>query len=202
VTAVKDREGFPEPESEPEFERGLDAQMLGELHDLYALSKDSIVAGMLFITHNKPDAEDATQEAFAALVRVWRQRRHLPTNDNVRYVYGIAAHKAVDCKRRVLSWARALVRLGPLADPVGDVEQVVIDRELSRDAARRIAQLPRGQRAIAVLYLIAGMTPADIAAHLHANPSTVRTQLQTALVRLRAELRDQHEQIVWKEEQL
>ena len=87
-----------------------------------------------------------------------------------------------------LSWHRRLSRTSPRADveldsaPVGDGA----DQRAERDAMiRRLAGLPRRQRAAVVLRYYVGLSDADIAAHLGCREVTVRSQISRALASLR-----------------
>ncbi|MGH8862253.1 MAG: sigma-70 family RNA polymerase sigma factor [Jatrophihabitantaceae bacterium] len=90
-----------------------------------------------------------------------------------------------------LSWHRRLARTTPRADveahigPVGDSAE----QHAERDAMlRRLARLPRRQRAAVVLRYYAGLPDADIAAHLGCRETTVRSQISRALASLRVHL--------------
>ena len=86
-----------------------------------------------------------------------------------------------------LSWRRRLVRTTPRAEieppeSVSDGAQ----EHAERDAMiTRLAALPRKQRAAVVLRYYAGMSDADIAAHLGCREITVRSQISRALATLR-----------------
>ncbi|MGM1062254.1 SigE family RNA polymerase sigma factor [Saccharothrix sp. Mg75] len=94
-----------------------------------------------------------------------------------------------------LSWRRRLGRAAPRADvepearPVGDGA----DERAERDAMiRRLAGLPRKQRAAVVLRYYADLPDADIAAELGCRVSTVRSQISRALATLRIDLTADH----------
>lgn len=90
-----------------------------------------------------------------------------------------------------LSWHRRLARTSPRADVQPEMTQVA-DRaaeHAERDAMiRRLAGLPRRQRAAVVLRYYAGLSDADIAAHLGCRQPTVRSQISRALATLRLDL--------------
>lgn len=89
-----------------------------------------------------------------------------------------------------LSWRRRLARTSPSAEvlpdvPVGDGA----DDRAQRDAMiRRLARLPRRQRAAVVLRYYAGLPDAEIAAELGCRVTTVRSQISRALATLRVDL--------------
>lgn len=87
-----------------------------------------------------------------------------------------------------LSWRRRLARTSPRADLEAAMAEVADDAEVhaERDAMmRRLAALPRRQRAAVVLRYYAGLSDADIATHLGCQTPTVRSQISRALAALR-----------------
>jgi RNA polymerase sigma-70 factor (sigma-E family) len=90
-----------------------------------------------------------------------------------------------------LSWHRRLARTAPRADvepnPAGLSDGA--DERAERDAMiRRLAALPRRQRAAVVLRYYAGLPDAEIAAELGCRETTVRSQISRALAALRVDL--------------
>jgi RNA polymerase sigma-70 factor (sigma-E family) len=87
-----------------------------------------------------------------------------------------------------LSWRRRIARTSPRADLEPDTALVGdgADERAERDAMiRRLARLPRRQRAAVVLRYYVGLSDADIAAHLDCRQVTVRSQISRALMSLR-----------------
>ncbi|RKT71436.1 RNA polymerase sigma-70 factor (sigma-E family) [Saccharothrix variisporea] len=88
-----------------------------------------------------------------------------------------------------LSWRRRLARTSPRAEleDVGHGDGA--DERAERDAMiRRLANLPRRQRAAVVLRYYAGLPDAEIAAELGCRVTTVRSQISRALASLRVDL--------------
>lgn len=90
-----------------------------------------------------------------------------------------------------VSWHRRRFRAVPRADLESD--NTLVDDSTAahaeRDAMiRRLAELPRRQRAAVVLRYYAGLPDADIAEHLGCRESTVRSQISRALATLRLDL--------------
>ena len=90
-----------------------------------------------------------------------------------------------------LSWRRRLLRSSARADmeetaaPLSDGA----DERAERDAMiRRLADLPKRQRAAVVLRYYAGLPDAEIAAELGCRVTTVRSQISRALAALRVDL--------------
>jgi RNA polymerase sigma-70 factor (sigma-E family) len=90
-----------------------------------------------------------------------------------------------------LSWHRRLARTAPRADVEAETAAVAdgADEQAERDAMiRRLARLPRRQRAAVVLRYYAGLPDAEIAAQLGCREPTVRSQISRALAALRLDL--------------
>ena len=89
-----------------------------------------------------------------------------------------------------MSWHRRLARTAPRAE----IEHPAVatdsaDEHAERDAMiRRLARLPRRQRAAVVLRYYVGLADTDIAAHLGCREVTVRSQISRALASLRIDL--------------
>ncbi len=108
------------------------------------------------------------QEAFArTLVHWWRVRRG--TNP-AGYAYRVAFRLAFRRRRRAV----ALVQ----AD--GSVPDAIAAATLRVDVERRLAAMPAGRRRCAVLVLLVGLEPAEVARALRIAPSTVRKQVSLA----------------------
>jgi RNA polymerase sigma-70 factor (sigma-E family) len=85
-----------------------------------------------------------------------------------------------------VSWHRRLARTSPRAELEVDAVADGADQRAERDAMiRRLARLPRRQRAAVVLRYYVGMPDAEIAAHLDCREGTVRSLVSRALASLR-----------------
>jgi RNA polymerase sigma-70 factor (sigma-E family) len=90
-----------------------------------------------------------------------------------------------------LSWRRRLARTSPRAEvePATHGQSDGADERAERDEMiRRLAGLPRKQRAAVVLRYYAGMSDTEIAEHLDCRVPTVRSQISRALAALRIDL--------------
>lgn len=90
-----------------------------------------------------------------------------------------------------LSWHRRLARTSPRAEVEADSARLSdgADERAERDAMiRRLAGLPRKQRAAVVLRYYAGLPDAEIAVQLGCRVTTVRSQISRALATLRIDL--------------
>lgn len=89
-----------------------------------------------------------------------------------------------------LSWHRRLARTTPRADiEPAQTQGDGVAEWAERDAMiRRLAGLPRRQRAAVVLRYYVGLPDAEIAAQLGCRETTVRSQISRALAALRIDL--------------
>ena len=88
-----------------------------------------------------------------------------------------------------LSWRRRLTRTSSRAEVGSVVTSDGADERAERDAMiRRLAGLPRKQRAAVVLRYYAGLSDREIAAQLGCREPTVRSQIHRALRVLRVDL--------------
>jgi len=88
-----------------------------------------------------------------------------------------------------LSWRRRLARQSPRAEVEPGELSDGADERAERDAMiRRLAGLPRKQRAAVVLRYYAGLPDTEIAEQLGCRETTVRSQIHRALTTLRIDL--------------
>ena len=90
-----------------------------------------------------------------------------------------------------LSWHRRIARTTPQAEvdvKTPDIASAADQHAERDDMMRRIAGLPRKQRAALVLRYYVGLSDADIAVHLGCRQTTVRSQISRALSSLRLEM--------------
>lgn len=90
-----------------------------------------------------------------------------------------------------LTWYRRLARTVPRAEVEPDTARQPdrAEEHAERDAMiRRLAGLPRRQRAAVVLRYYVGLSDAEIAAELGCRVTTVRSQISRALATLRIDL--------------
>jgi RNA polymerase sigma-70 factor (ECF subfamily) len=123
---------------------------------------------------NAEDARDAAQEVFLRL------HRSLPSVDASRdagpWLYRVTANVATD----MLRTRRTMVPIDtvPLASRTPQYN--------GRDIEAALARLPEKERAAIVLRDIEGLSTAEVAEALGSSETTVRSQISTARVKLRA----------------
>lgn len=157
---------------EPEFEEFAARELPGLLR--YAV----------MLTGQSDLAQDLVQDV---LVKAHGQWRRVAAADHPRrYVTTMLTRTYLSWRRR---WAVRHVVLAPTdrldGEPVRDHALSIVDRD---DVWRRLAGLPRQQRAVLVLRYYERLTDPEIATMLGCTPGTVRGYASRALATLRLEL--------------
>ena len=127
------------------------------------------LVGLLFaFLHDRAQAEDVVQDALASALLRWPVLRRF--HDPEAWVRMVAFRRAIDHRRRTARQLRALLRLGPppSVPPVG-AEHV--------DLVRALGKLPVAQREVLVLYYVAELAVARVAAELRLPVGTVKSRL-------------------------
>ena len=136
------------------------------------------------------DALDVLQEAF---LKCWRRHDRVHEVRNLRgWIYRVALNAARDLQRNV--WRRRSRPLGApplLAGPPGDSpgEQLVHDETLAR-LRQALLELRREEREVFLLRQNSDLTYDEIAARRRVPVGTVKTQMRTALQKLRRVLHE------------
>jgi RNA polymerase sigma-70 factor (ECF subfamily) len=129
----------------------------------------SRLVGLLFaFLHDRAQAEDAVQDAFASALLRWRVLRGY--HDPEAWVRTVAFRRAVDHHRRTARHLRAVLRLGPPPSlPSVGAEHV--------DLVRALRKLPLAQREVLVLHYVADLAVERVAAELRLPVGTVKSRL-------------------------
>lgn len=131
------------------------------------------------------EAEDVTQEAFAAVFRglsAVRDAAALPG-----WICAVARNVAEDARRRrARRPAPGPLASEPVAPPVRDGEG-----ELRSRVLRRLEQLPQAYRETLVLRLVEGLSGPEIAARTGLSPGSVRVNLCRGMALLRPLLQEE-----------
>jgi len=127
------------------------------------------LVGLLFaFLHDRAQAEDVVQDAFASALLRWRVIRRY--HDPEAWVRTVAFRRAIDHHRRTARQLRALLRLGPpLSLPPVGAEHV--------DLVRALRMLPMAQREVLVLHYVAELEVERVAAELRVPVGTVKSRL-------------------------
>jgi len=172
------------------------ADRAAEFDEFFARKADSQLARALglafYITGDRHEAEDATQEA---MTRAWQARGSL--RDAGAFDAWIDRIVVNTCRERLRRGRR--LRIVDIGSEPGIENRVAgadgVDSLIARDAVERaLATLPVDQRAAVVLRYWRDMTLEEIAEHLRWPIGTVKSRLHRALQVLRDNLeRDETE---------
>jgi RNA polymerase sigma-70 factor, ECF subfamily len=152
-----------------------------EFTSFYAASFPRLVGQLAAMTGNRPEAQDAVQEAF---VRAWVHRDQISTDRDAEAWVRVTAwriavsrwQRARKGRRLMLLAARPDVAAGPDPDRIAFVE-----------ALRRV---PAEQRRALVLYHLVDLTVEQIAAETSVRPGTVKARLARGRAALAPYLRE------------
>lgn len=155
-----------------------DRVAFAELYERYA---SAVYGACLRVLREPQAAEDAAQDAFAA---VWR---HADAFDAARGAAGawigrVARNAALDANRR-----RALRATAPEVDPVDDrrtPEELAVAADEAFRLRMALDTLPERERAVLTLAYSDGFTQSEIASHLGLPLGTVKTRTRSGLARL------------------
>jgi RNA polymerase sigma-70 factor, ECF subfamily len=155
-----------------------DRVAFAELYDRYA---SAVYGACLRVLREPQAAEDAAQEAFAA---VWR---HADAFDAARGAAGawigrVARNAALDASRR-----RALRVTAPEVDPVDDgrtPEELAVAADEAFRLRLALESLPERERTVLHLAYTDGFTQSEIAERLGLPLGTVKTRTRSGLARL------------------
>ncbi len=147
--------------------------------------RNELVSTLVYLLGNRDDAHDAAQEAF---LKCWRARASLPDVQNVRaWIFRVAMNTARDVQRS--AWSR---RVKPL---VGedlmlaaheDGPGLALEDQEALDLLRKaIAELRQDEKEVFLLRQNGELTYEQIAEIRSAPVGTVKTQMRSALIKLR-----------------
>jgi RNA polymerase sigma-70 factor, ECF subfamily len=136
--------------------------------EFFAASYGRLVGVLFAFLHDRAQAEDVVQDAFASALLRWRVLRGY--HDPEAWVRTVAFRRAVDHHRRGVRQRRALVRLGPPPSlPPVDADHL--------DLVRALRRLPLAQREVLVLHYVAELAVAQVAVELRLPVGTVKSRL-------------------------
>jgi RNA polymerase sigma-70 factor (ECF subfamily) len=138
---------------------------------------------------NREDARDAAQETF---LRVYKSfGKFDPAQDFNGWLYRIAVNVCHDFarKRRGNHYSlEAEVESGAMAEPVSphNTESAALLAQEQAMLMRALATLPEKERAAIVLRDIEGLDTEEVARILGSSPTTIRSQISAARVKIKA----------------
>ena len=134
------------------------------------------------------DAEDATQEAFVAIIRAlpdFEARSNLTT-----WMYRVTVNVCLQRRRKE---SRAVNEMSiddrnEEPSPEAGPERLALASEARTELQAALDTLPEAQRAVVVLHELQGLTYSEVAAALDCPVGTVKSRLSAAFGRLRQAL--------------
>lgn len=153
--------------------------------DTFNELRDELVSTLVFILGNRDDALDAAQEAF---LKCWRARESAAEVQNLRaWIFRVAMNTARDVQRS--AWTR---RVKPMAGEeimlaTRDLApgQTMEDQEIVDQLRLAIGDLRQDEKEVFLLRQNGDLTYEQIAEIRQAPVGTVKTQMRSALIKLR-----------------
>jgi RNA polymerase sigma-70 factor, ECF subfamily len=149
--------------------------------DLFRSEKEALYRTLCFVTRNRHEAEELTQDAFVRVLERWDR---VSTLDDPRaYLYRTAMNVFRNRYRRALLAAKRTLGAIPPDDAIAAVDE--------RDVAvRALATLSPRQRAAVVLIDVLGFPSKEAGRMLGIRPSTVRMHASRAHAALKEAMTD------------
>jgi RNA polymerase sigma-70 factor, ECF subfamily len=178
VNSGADPSGRPPPGGAPPPE---DHPLVAAFNDL----RDELISTLVYLLGNRDDALDAAQESF---LKCWRARETLSGVQNVRaWIFRVGMNTARDLQRS--AWSR---RVKPLVGEElmltsrDDAPNLALEDQEALDRLRKaLADLRQEEKEVFLLRQNGNLTYEQIAEIRQAPVGTVKTQMRTALIKLR-----------------
>ncbi|WP_067486515.1 RNA polymerase sigma factor [Actinomadura hibisca] len=155
---------------------------------VYRAHSAAILGYLARRTEPPEDAADLAAEVFTV---AWRRVADMPPGDETRlWLYGVARNVLANHRRGRTRRHRLADRLREHLSRSPHLHHDD-DHDGTAPVHAALAALPERDRELIALTAWEGMTPAEIAVVLDADPATVRSRLSRARARLRAALADQ-----------
>lgn len=178
VNPGADPSGRPTPGGAPS---PADHPLVAAFNDL----RDELISTLVYLLGNRDDALDAAQEAF---LKCWRARETLPGVHNLRaWIFRVGMNTARDLQRS--AWSR---RVKPLVGEElmltsrDDAPELALEDQEALDRLRKaLADLRQEEKEVFLLRQNGNLTYEQIAEIRRAPVGTVKTQMRSALIKLR-----------------
>ncbi|MBM3980841.1 MAG: RNA polymerase sigma factor [Planctomycetes bacterium] len=147
--------------------------------------RDELVSTLLYLLGNADDAQDAAQEAF---LKCWRARATVPDVQNLRaWIFRVGLNAAKDHQRS--AWnrkSRPLPEDDVMLPTRDDGPGTAVEDQETLDRLRHaITELRQDEKEVFLLRQNGDLTYEQIAEIRNAPVGTVKTQMRTALIKLR-----------------
>ena len=140
--------------------------------------RQRLFKALYFVTGNRHDAEELTQDAFLKLWERWHEIDRI--NDPTAYLFRVALNGFRLRRRRASIAVRKLI-------PISEPPDAFFEAELRADVRQLLLGLTPRQRAALLLVDLLGYTSEQAAHILRVQPSTVRSLATQGRQALRAE---------------
>jgi RNA polymerase sigma-70 factor (ECF subfamily) len=147
-----------------------------------------LVSTLFFVLGNQEDAHDAAQDAF---LKCWRTRQSLSQVRNIRaWIFRVGLNAAKDLQRS--AWRRRSKPLGCAAEPGAEFSPAdqLADKESLASLRAALLDLRPEEKAVFLLRQNGDLTYEEIAELRRSPVGTVKTQMRSALQKLRRVLKD------------
>jgi RNA polymerase sigma-70 factor (ECF subfamily) len=147
--------------------------------------RDELVSTLWFVLGNQEDARDTAQEAF---LKCWRSRAKLGEVQNLRaWIFRVGLNAAKDLRRS--AWQRRARPLKVEATAMPSPEEAPVQALENREEIERIHQalfdLRPDEQEVFLLRQNGELTYEQIAEQRNCPVGTVKTQMRSALIKLR-----------------
>ena len=184
---IERRPAGSEPDAAVPATPSADVCRMGDdaLVALFNRVRDELVSTLMYMLGNSDDAQDLAQETF---LKCWRARSTVPEVQNLRaWIFRIGLNAAKDFQRS--AWNR---KSRPLSEdevmiPVRDdhATDSLEDQETLDRLRLAITELRQEEKEVFLLRQNGELTYEEIAEIRNAPVGTVKTQMRTALIKLR-----------------
>jgi RNA polymerase sigma-70 factor (ECF subfamily) len=171
-----------------------DEGALARLYDAYRV----ILFGLLVrILNSREEAEDILQEVF---VQVWRRARDFDETRGRPFTWlvTLARSRAIDRLRQLGARQRLAMGAALEQEQTENFSDALTDSVRAEQQAvvrKALAELPEEQRTTLLLAYFDGLTQSEIAAKLNAPLGTIKTRMRSGMIKLRALLGTQLENV-------
>jgi RNA polymerase sigma-70 factor (ECF subfamily) len=146
--------------------------------------RDELISTLLYLLHNRDDAQDAAQDAF---MKCWRNRHKIPDVQNLRaWIFRVGLNTAKDMQRS--AWnrrSRALAGEELSLTGRDEAPGVTLEENEQLDRLRQALQdLRVEEREVFLLRQNGGLTYEQIAELRRSPVGTVKTQMRAAMQKL------------------
>jgi RNA polymerase sigma-70 factor, ECF subfamily len=157
----------------------------------FNLMRTDLVSTLFFVLGNHEDAQDVAQEVF---LKCWRTRETLTDVKNLRaWIFRVSLNAAKDLQRN--AWRRRAKPMGAAAPPeiegkVATPSDTLENKETLERLRKALHDLRPEEKEVFLLRQNGDLTYEEIAALRRTPVGTVKTQMRTALQKLRRVLKD------------